>query len=171
MIFLIAIAESSLVLNSIPAYNPSVASRTQTKSSLIGAFPIVLMGLTFANSSNFCLMLTATLLGADGRGNVVVGPLKHASESSKICQTSSDTYVIPPAFFHHSDPASQSTRSIPEPHSRSTVIIASTSSGPVPSPLIIAALLVNPNKSIIIIYIHFEYRLILPTKLSVKGGD
>ena len=50
VIFLIAIAESSDVSNSIPAYNPSVASLKQTKSSFLSGdnLSYVLIGLTFA---------------------------------------------------------------------------------------------------------------------------
>src|ERR671919_2057411 len=84
-------------------------------------------------------MLTATLLGALGFGIVVVGPLKHASLFSRRLQTSGEIYEFPPSFSHHSDPASQVINSILELHSLSTFIIAWTSSGPVPSPLITAA--------------------------------
>ena len=70
-------AASSDILNSIPAYNPSVASLKHTKSSFVfgDSLSYVLMGLTFAYSSNFCRVETATLLGASGDGMVVVGPL------------------------------------------------------------------------------------------------
>src|SRR6476620_4713789 len=108
-------------------------------------------------------MLTATLLGAEVTGTVVVGPLKQASESSRIFQTSSDMYEFPPALLHHSEPASHITYSTCELHSRSTMVMALTSSGPVPSPLIIAEVLVNLNKNpILATYIYFELIFIRP---------
>ena len=77
VVFLIAIAESSDRLNSIPAYSPSVASLKHIKSNFLSGdnLSYVLIGLTFAYSSNFCLVETATLLGASGEGIVVVGHL------------------------------------------------------------------------------------------------
>jgi hypothetical protein len=52
------------------------------------------------------------------------------------------------------------------------MIMALTSSGPVPSPLIIAAVLVNQNKKpILATYIYFELNFIRPKKLSLNGGD
>src|SRR5919106_5331257 len=84
-------------------------------------------------------MLTATLLGALGVGIVVVGPLKHASLFLRRFQTSGEIYEFPLFFSHHSDPASQVINSVLELHSFSTLIIAWTSSGPAPSPLITAA--------------------------------
>src|SRR6185503_6918356 len=100
-----------------------------------------------ANSSNFCLMLTATLLGAFGTGTVVVGPLKHASDSSRSFHTSGEMYELPPFFSHHSEPASHGTSSTPELQAFKTLVIALTSSGPVPSPLITAAVFdkLNPK--------------------------
>ena len=98
-------------------------------------------------------MLTATLLGAVEVGIVVVGPLKQASEFSRRFQTSSEIYELPPFFFHHSDPASHGTNLIFELHSFSTWIIASTSSGPVPSPLIITADLLNPYQKCYFLFI------------------
>src|SRR5688572_18648466 len=92
-----------------------------------------------ANNSNFWRMLTATLLGAFGTGTVVVGPLKHASDSSSSFHTSGEMYELPPFFSHHSDPASHGTSSTLELQAFRTLVIASTSSGPVPSPLITAA--------------------------------
>jgi hypothetical protein len=89
-------------------------------------------------------MLTATLLGALGVGIVVVGPLKQASEFSKSCHTPSEIYELPPLFVHHSDPASHGINLIFELHASRTFTIASTSSGPVPSPFIITADLLNP---------------------------
>ena len=88
VVFLTAIAESSLVLNSIPVYKPSVASLTQTKSNCNFEVLYVFMGLILAYNSNFCLMVTATLLGAFGFGTVVVGPLKQASDVSSKLHTS-----------------------------------------------------------------------------------
>src|SRR5262245_11811211 len=88
-------------------------------------------------------MLTATLLGAFGTGTVVVGPLKQASDCSSSFQTSGEMYELPPAFCHHSDPASHVTSSIFELQAFKTLIIALTSSGPVPSPLITAAVFVK----------------------------
>ena len=84
-------------------------------------------------------MLTATLLGASGLGIVVVGPLKQASLFSSSFHTSGEIYELPLFFSHHSDPASHVIRSILELHSFNTLIIAWTSSGPVPSPFITAA--------------------------------
>src|SRR2546427_8079473 len=97
------------------------------------------MGLTFAYRSNFCLMLTATLFGVPGRGIVVVGPLRQQSESSRTRHVSSGMKV-PPFFslLHHSDPASQLTSSTLAPLTSITERAASTSSGPVPSPLMTA---------------------------------
>src|ERR671932_506500 len=143
VILRIAIAESSVILNSIPAYNPSVASRTQMKFNCFSVFLYVLIGRTLAYNSNFCLILTATLRGAFGFGMVVVGPLKQASLSSSNFQTSLEIYELPPIFCHHSDPASHGTSSTLLAHDLKTLIIACTSSGPVPSPLIIAAVLVT----------------------------
>ena len=75
-------------------------------------------------------------------------------------------------MFHHSEPASHITCSTCELHSRSTMVMALTSSGPVPSPLIIAAVLVNQNKKpILATYIYFELNFIRPKKLSLNGGD
>ncbi len=99
------------------------------------------MGRMLAYSSNFCLMVTATLLGAFGLGTVVVGPLKQASDDSSIFHTSSEMYELPPFFPHHSDPASHFINSILELHDSNTLIMEFTSSGPVPSPFIIAAFL------------------------------
>jgi hypothetical protein len=79
-----------------------------------------------------------------GVGIVVVGPLKQASEFSKSCHTSSEIYELPPLFVHHSDPASHGISLIFELQASRTFIIASTSSGPVPSPFIITADLLNP---------------------------
>src|SRR5919108_1478120 len=101
----------------------------------------------FAYSSNFCLMLTATLRGASGRGIVVVGPLKQASTFSSIFHASSEIYELPlpPFRRHHSEPASHWTNSTDVLHAFNTIIIARTSSGPVPSPRIIAAVLLRTN--------------------------
>src|SRR5438093_2189223 len=142
----IAIAELSLVLNSMPAYSPSVASRTHTKSSCFSAFLYVLIGLMLAYSSNFWRMLTATLRGAFGTGTVVVGPLKQASDSSSSFHTSGEMYEVPPFFSHHSDPASHGTSSTLELQTFKTFIIALTSSGPIPSPLITAAVLLAKSE-------------------------
>ena len=54
----------------------------------------VFTGLIFENNSNFCLKVTATLLGAPGTGMVVVGPLKHASTSSNVCIVESGMYDV-----------------------------------------------------------------------------
>src|SRR5919198_4431563 len=86
--FRIAMAESSLVLNSIPAYRPSVASLTQIKFNRLSVLLYVIIGLILAYNWNFCLILTATLFGAFGTGIVVVGPLKHALLASSKLQTS-----------------------------------------------------------------------------------
>src|SRR5919202_3372727 len=145
VILRIAIAESSVILNSIPAYKPSVASRIQMKFNCFSVFLYVLIGLTLAYNPNFCLMLTATLRGAFGFGIVVVGPLKQASLSSSNFQTSLEIYESPPIFCHHSDPASHWIKSTLVSHAFITLIIASTSSGPVPSPLMIAAVLLCTN--------------------------
>src|SRR5918911_3534217 len=101
------------------------------------------MGRTLAYNPNFCLILTATLRGAFGFGIVVVGPLKQASLSSSKSQTAAEIYEspLPPlTFCHHSDPASHKTNSSWVPHAFNTLTIASTSSGPVPSPRITAAI-------------------------------
>jgi hypothetical protein len=90
-------------------------------------------------------MLTATLRGAFGIGTVVVGPLKQASDSSSSFQTSGEIYELPPVFCHHSDPASHGISSILELQAFKTLVIALTSSGPVPSPLITAAVLFFAN--------------------------
>src|SRR5690606_3501310 len=87
-------------------------------------------------------MLTATLRGAFGTGTVVVGPLKQASDFSRSFHTSGEMYELPPFFSHHSDPASHGISSTVELQAFKTFVIASTSSGPVPSPLITAAVLV-----------------------------
>src|SRR4051794_7449891 len=99
------------------------------------------MGRTLAYNPNFCLILTATLRGAFGFGIVVVGPLKQASLSSSNFQTSWEIYELPPTFCHHSEPASHGINSTLVAHAFNTLIIASTSSGPVPSPLMIEAVL------------------------------
>src|SRR5271155_3820190 len=83
-------------------------------------------------------MLTATLLGVPGAVRVVVGPLKQQSASSRVRQVSSGIMLGPPCFSHHSAPASQVTNSAFAPLAFMTRSIASTSSGPVPSPLISA---------------------------------
>ena len=83
-------------------------------------------------------MLTATLLGVPGAVSVVVGPLKQQSASSRALQVSSGIMLGPPCFSHHSAPASQVTNSALAPLAFRTRSIASTSSGPVPSPLISA---------------------------------
>src|SRR6476660_2185107 len=100
------------------------------------------MGLMLEYSSNFCLSVTATLLGAFGIGIVVVGPLKHALVSPSSFMVESGMYVASlRAFFSHcSDPASHRINSVWVLHDFSTCNIASTISGPIPSPLIIAAL-------------------------------
>ena len=77
---------------------------------------------------------------------VVVGPLKQASEFFKRVHTWSEIYELPPFFVHHSDPASHEINFIFELHSWSTLTMASTSSGPVPSPLMITADLLNSNQ-------------------------
>ncbi|CAI8175528.1 MAG: Uncharacterised protein [Candidatus Nitrosopelagicus brevis] len=145
-IFLIAIAVSSLSCVSTPVYKPSVASLKHTKStSLFGVNLLkVLTGLIFANNSNFCLNVTATLLGAPGFGIVVVGPLKHASTSSSVVIVDSGMYdaSLLPFFSHCSEPASQNTISDCKLHSFSMPVIASTISGPIPSPFIIATFFV-----------------------------
>src|SRR2546427_13275203 len=84
-------------------------------------------------------MLRATLSGVPERGTVVVGPLRHQSEPSRPRHVSSGMKVSP--FFsllHHSDPASQLTSSTLAPLASITERAASTSSGPVPSPLMTA---------------------------------
>ena len=94
-------------------------------------------------------MLTATLLGDPGVHGVVVGPLKHASEESSIFQVSSGTRVCPqPCLSHQSNPASQLTNSELVPVAFITSSIASTSSGPVPSPRIRAILFANYDFSL-----------------------
>src|ERR1041385_6647892 len=98
-------------------------------------------------------MLTATLLGAFGTGTVVVGPLKQASDSSSSFHTSGEMYELPPFFSHHSDPASHCTSSTFVLHAFKTLTIASTSSGPVPSPLIIAAVFfAKLNQKLFLLY-------------------
>ena len=99
------------------------------------------MGLILAYNSNFCLIVTATLLGAFGFGTVVVGPLKQASDEFSRSHTSFEIYEFPPFFSHHSEPASHFINSILELQEFKTCIIEFTNSGPVPSPLIIAAFL------------------------------
>src|SRR5712691_9471895 len=84
-------------------------------------------------------MLTATLFGVPGMGRVVVGPLKQHSDSSRIFHVSSGMKLGPlPLFSHHSAPASHGTYSALDPLAFSTKRAASTSSGPVPSPLMSA---------------------------------
>src|SRR5579875_3263178 len=83
-------------------------------------------------------MLTATDFGEPGVQGVVVGPLKHAFVSSRILQVSSGIKLGPPFLSHHSIPASHWINSVSVPVAFMTVSIASTSSGPVPSPLISA---------------------------------
>src|ERR671932_361584 len=143
VILRIAIAESSVILNSIPAYKPSVASRIQMKFNCFSVFLYVLIGRTLAYNSNFCLILTATLRGAFGFGIVVVGPLKQASLSSSNFQTASEIYVLPPIVCQHSDPASHGISSTFVAHDLKTLIIASTSSGTVPTPHIIETILLT----------------------------
>src|SRR5712692_3764680 len=84
-------------------------------------------------------MLTATLFGVPGRGIVVVGPLRQQSESSRTRHVSPGMKLSP--FFsllHHSHPASHLTSSTLAPLASITARVASTSSGPVPSPLMTA---------------------------------
>src|SRR5690242_16747001 len=81
-------------------------------------------------------MLTATLRGVSGAVRVVVGPLKQQSDSSRILHVSSGIMLGPPWVSHHSAPASQVTKRAFAPLAFRTRSIASTSSGPVPSPLI-----------------------------------
>src|SRR5437870_600864 len=83
-------------------------------------------------------MLTATLFGVPGRGIVVVGPLRQQSESSRTRHVSSGMKVAPFSLLHHSDPASHMTSSNLAPLALITARVASTSSGPVPSPLMTA---------------------------------
>ncbi len=145
-IFLIAIAVSSLSCVSTPVYNPSVASLKHTKFTFLFGVNLlkVLTGLIFENNSNFCLKVTATLLGAPGTGIVVVGPLKHASTSSNVFIVESGMYDTSflPFFSHCSDPASQNIISACKLHSFRIPVIASTISGPIPSPFIIATFFV-----------------------------
>src|SRR5574341_248761 len=117
-------------------------------------------------------MLTATLRGAFGTGTVVVGPLKHASESSRSFHTSGEMYALPPFFSHHSEPASHCTSSIFVLQAFRTLIIALTSSGPVPSPLIIAAVfkIVQMPSSGFSIYSYLDLSSTLATMLSLNGG-
>src|SRR5271156_319231 len=83
-------------------------------------------------------MLTATLLGVSGPVRVVVGPLKQQSAFWRVRHVSSGTMLGPPCLSHHSAPASHVTNFALAPLFFSTRSIASTSSGPVPSPLISA---------------------------------
>src|SRR5579864_346857 len=99
------------------------------------------MGLMLEYSSNFCLSVTATLLGAFGIGIVVVGPLKQALVSPSNFIVYSGMYVESRRefFSHCSDPASHKIISVWVLHDFNTCNIASTISGPMPSPFIIAA--------------------------------
>src|SRR4029078_1025905 len=122
-------------------------------------------------------MLTATLLGASGFGTVVVGPLKQASEDFRVSQTSFEMYELPPFFSHHSDPALHVINSTLVLHDFRTLIIASTNSGPVPSPFIIAAFLLLKSTQKMFDYIHiylfsyFGIKSILPKKELENGGN
>src|SRR5271156_1449832 len=86
-------------------------------------------------------MLTATLLGVPGAVRVVVGPLKQQSAPSRARHVSSGIMLGPPCSSHHSAPPSHVTNSALAPLALRTSSIASTSSGPVPSPLISATFL------------------------------
>src|SRR5574341_424449 len=117
-------------------------------------------------------MLTATLRGAFGTGTVVVGPLKHASESSSSFHTSGEMYELPPFFSHHSEPASHCTSSILVLHAFRTLIIALTSSGPVPSPLIIAAVFKSNQMPSLgfSIYSYLDVSSAFMSMFSLNGG-
>ena len=94
-------------------------------------------------SSNFWRRVTATLLGASGTGIVVVGPLKHASAPSRTEMVPSGMYdaSLLPFLSHCSDPASHSTISDWTLHSLRTRSMDPTTSGPIPSPIMTAAVL------------------------------
>ena len=145
VIWRIAIAASSDIWTSIPEYNPSVASLKQTKSRFISGVKRwnVLTGLILEYNSNFCLNVTATLLGALGFGIVVVGPLKHvlAFSSCSIVESGIYDLSLQSFFAHCSEPASQWISSDCKLHSFNTCSIPSTISGPIPSPFIITAFL------------------------------
>ena len=103
-----------------------------------------MIGLIFEYNSNFWRSETATLFGAFGFGIVVVGPLKHASASSRACIVESGMYdlSLKPFFSHCSDPASQKRSSDCILDSLRILSIESTTSGPIPSPFIITAFFV-----------------------------
>src|SRR3989338_4476944 len=109
-------------------------------------------------NSNFWRNVPATLLGASGTGIVVVGPLKHASDSSRIFIVASGMYDLSflPFLSHCSEPASQRIISDWYFLSFKALIIESTPSGPFPSPLITAAFWLrvlkecNPQSEIIL---------------------
>ncbi len=84
------------------------------------------------------ILLTATLFGVPGIGRVVVGPLRQQSEVSRIFHVESGMKLGPLCFSHHSVPASHWMNSARVPAALRTDRVASTSSGPVPSPLITA---------------------------------
>src|SRR5665648_73596 len=141
---LIAIVVSSLILTSSPKYMPSVASLVHTKLTSprgAGTPGIVFIGRTLAYRLKRCLNDTATLFGAPTIPGVVVGPLKHASLFLSISQVSSGIRESPPCFSQYVEPASHMMNSTSVPAALHTDTIASTSSGPTPSPLIIAAFL------------------------------
>src|SRR2546427_9553461 len=84
-------------------------------------------------------MLAAPLFGVREGGNVVGAPWGQKWDPSGPRHVSSGMKVSP--FFsllHHSDPASQLTSSTLAPLASITERAASTSSGPVPSPLMTA---------------------------------
>ena len=88
VVFLMAIAESSLILNSMPAYSPSVASHTnKVKLSFL-----ILVRLNRPNIGVKLEFLSDAYCdaGAFGTGRVVVGPLKQASDSSSSFHTSGE---------------------------------------------------------------------------------
>lgn len=80
---------------------------------------------------------------------------------------------MPPTSCHHSDPASHGINSILVSHVLRTLIIASTSSGPVPSPRItVAVFFAKWNQltgKILSIYMYLEIASKLITRLLVNG--
>ena len=89
VVFLMAIAESSLILNSMPAYSPSVAWHTnKVKLSFL-----ILVRLNRPNIGVKLEFLSDAYCDAAralGTGRVVVGPLKQASDSSSSFHTSGE---------------------------------------------------------------------------------
>src|SRR5712692_1042599 len=138
MIF-IATATPGVTSNSFPEYNPSVFSLT-TIRSIPGfravTFGRVRAGRTLAYKLKRERIVTAALRGVPGSSGVVIGPFKHAEVRFIISTVFSGRFV--PYFLMESNPASplrysKCTSPVFWTASK-TMSVASTTSGPTPSP-------------------------------------